>query len=318
MTSDMLGNFVGFVGAILVVGSSVGATQQLPTPAAAPSFRSSVDLVRVSAVVRDRRGRFVRDLSALDFQVIDHGEVRRIVDFQHDRPGVSLALLIDVSGSMLDRLAGARQAAADLLAVLDRTQDEAGVFTFDTRLEEVEPFAVGRHVLPERLALVKAFGATSLYDAIASAAKRLADREGLRRAIVVFTDGGDTWSERTLSEAQAAASAIDVPVYIIGIEPQVENAPLGLGPPVAPRSTIGVPLENLAAWTGGRSFSAGTAIERIVAADQILAELRHQYLIAFEAGSAPGWHGLEVRAFNRELVVRARSGYHAGQSRPIS
>jgi len=55
-----------------------------------------------------------------------------------------------------------------------------------------------------------------------------------------------------------------------------------------------------------------------VAARQIVDELRHQYLMAVESNSSPGWHPLVVRARNKDLVVRARSGYIAGQSRPNS
>jgi hypothetical protein len=75
---------------------------------------------------------------------------------------------------------------------------------------------------------------------------------------------------------------------------------------------------NVAAWTGGRSFNASTQMDRVVIARQILDELRHQYLIAFQASSRAGWHQLSVRTRDRDLIVRARSGYNAGQSRPIS
>ncbi len=54
-----------------------------------------------------------------------------------------------------------------------------------------------------------------------------------------------------------------------------------------------------------------------VAARQIVSELRHQYLLAFEASPNPGWRSLEVKARNRDLVVRARSGYTSGV-RPAS
>jgi hypothetical protein len=78
------------------------------------------------------------------------------------------------------------------------------------------------------------------------------------------------------------------------------------------------PLGDLAAWTGGHVFVASTPASRSAAARQIVDELRHQYLIAFESSGASGWHPLVVRARNKDLTVRARSGYMAGQSRPIS
>jgi hypothetical protein len=63
---------------------------------------------------------------------------------------------------------------------------------------------------------------------------------------------------------------------------------------------------------------ASTPAQRSIAARQIVDELRHQYLIAFESSGNPGWHPLEVRARNKDLTVRARNGYFAGQSNPTS
>ena len=109
------------------------------------SFKSSVDLVRVSAVVRDRKGRFVRDLRVGDFDILDDGQARPITGFRHDVTGVSIAVLFDVSGSMEARIRYARESAAHLLSWLDAERDEAAVFTFDTRLAQMTPFTRGLH-----------------------------------------------------------------------------------------------------------------------------------------------------------------------------
>jgi hypothetical protein len=77
-------------------------------------------------------------------------------------------------------------------------------------------------------------------------------------------------------------------------------------------------LSDLAAWTGGHIFVASTPAARSAAARQIVDELRHQYLITFESSGSSGWHPLEVRARSKDLTVRARGGYMAGQSRPNS
>jgi phage gpG-like protein len=77
-------------------------------------------------------------------------------------------------------------------------------------------------------------------------------------------------------------------------------------------------LSDLTAWTGGRTFVVSSPAQRSVVARQIVEELRHQYLMAFESSGRPGWHPLEVRALGKDLTVRARSGYIAGQYRPIS
>ena len=84
------------------------------------------------------------------------------------------------------------------------------------------------------------------------------------------------------------------------------------------RSAFAGPLADLANWTGGHVFVASTPGQRSVSARQIVDELRHQYLIAFESSGIPGWHPLVVRARQKDLTVRARSGYIAGQSSPNS
>jgi Ca-activated chloride channel family protein len=293
-----------------------GAKAQDQAPVA--SFKSSVDMVRIAAVVRDSKGRFVQDLTARDFEVVDGGHARPITDLQRDLTGISIAVLFDVSGSMEGHLPNAREAAMHVLSWLDATRDEAAVFTFDTHLDERAPFTTGLRSLPDSLTQVVPFGATSLHDAIALTARRVGEREGRRRAVVVLTDGADNASRLKPEDVSAIASAIDVPVYIFGIVPSIDN-------PTAENSTHSVestafagPLAELAAWTGGHVFVASTIVQRSLAARQIVDELRHQYVIAFESSGKPGWHPLVVRARNKDLIVRARSGYIAGQSRPTS
>jgi len=296
------------------------AGQDRPVLGGAPvaTFKSAVDLVRVSAVVRDRKGRFVRDLNASDFHVLDDGRSRPIADFKHDLAGISVAILFDVSGSMEARFVKAREAATHMLSWLDRQQDEAAVFAFDTRLTQLTPFTTGLPALPQELDLLSPFGATGLHDAIAQTARRLDDREGRRRAVVVLTDGVDNASRLSSSEVSGIASAIDVPVYVIGIVPSIDNPAAESSVPSAARSALVGALAELAEWTGGHSFVASTPGERNAVARQIVDELRHQYLIAFESSGKPGWHPLVVRARGKDLTVRARSGYFAGQSRPNS
>jgi VWFA-related protein len=157
------------------------------------TFRGGIDMVRVAAIVRDRKGRFVQDLTARDFEVFDTGQARQIADFRNDVTGVSVAILFDVSGSMEGQLRFAREAATHVLSWLD-TRDEASVFTFDTQLDQRAPFTVGLRTLPEAMSRVVPFGATSLHDAIAQTARQVGEREGRRRAVVVLTDGaGIRW-----------------------------------------------------------------------------------------------------------------------------
>jgi Ca-activated chloride channel homolog len=295
---------------------------QSPAPAAGQNppptvtFKSSIDVVRVAAVVRDHKGRFVPDLAARDFEVFDGGQQKSISDFRADLTGVSIALLFDVSGSMESKLTSAREAASHVLSWLDGAQDEAAIFTFDTHLDEVTPFTANLKSLPESLSAVVPFGATSLHDAIAATARRVAVRQGRRHAVIVLTDGTDNASRLSPSEVSGIASEIDVPVYIFGIVAGIDNPASAEATSSADRSALGGSLSDLASWTGGHVVVASTPGQRSTAARQIIDELRHQYLIAFESSGTPGWHPLVVRARDKDLTVRARSGYIAGQSRP--
>jgi Ca-activated chloride channel homolog len=303
----------------LILGSNGGATAwgQTPAPPAAqaPTFKAGVDLVRVAAVVRDRKGRFVQDLTAGDFEVLEGGKARTIADFLSEVTGVSVALLFDVSGSMEGQMPNAREAAQHVLSWLDE-RDEAAVFTFDTRLDQRTEFTPGLRTLPDGLSGVVPFGATSLHDAIALTAKRVGERAGRRRAVVVLTDGADNASKLSPSDVSLAASEIDVPVYILGIVPSIDNPTAETAVTTVERSALAGPLPDLAAATGGHTFVVSAPGQRSIAARQIIDELRHQYLIAFESSGTPGWHPLVVRAKKKDLVVRARNGYIAGQSRP--
>src|SRR5262249_11002469 len=79
-------------------------------------------------------------------------------------------------------------------------------------------------------------------------------------------------------------------------------------------STPETPLGSLAHWTGGELFTASAPAHASIAARQIVDELRHQYVLAFEASTHAGWRPLEVRARDKDLIVRARAGYTAGGS----
>ena len=280
------------------------------------TFRSGVDLVTVSATVRDGKGRLVKDLTKRDFEVTDRGEKRAINEFRSERAPLSLAILFDVSGSMdtADRTSAAKFAAYHLLSSLEEGRDEAGLFAFDSRLREVAPFTVDTRALKGALGEVDPFGATSLHDAIAAAAERVATRPTARRAVVVLTDGVDTASRLTPAQVSAKAAAIDVPVYIIAVVLPIDDPGSDRATPGAKKqapASIGT-IEDLSRWTGGALFYSSTSASAFQAARAVVDELRHLYLIAFEPGAEPGWHPIEIRTSQKDFVVRTRGGYVAG------
>ncbi len=298
----------------LLAGQTVSG--QTTAPPAAVTFRTGVDRVMISAVVRDRSGKLVTDLVQSDFEVLDNGEPRPITDFRADRAAVSVALLFDGSGSMqvAERIDAARRAARQVLAWLEAGRDELAIYSFDTALHQLEPFAPYRKdaTLERSLFGIAPFGMTSLNDAIAATAKDLAARPNSHRAVIVLTDGLDNHSQLSPAEVSGIASSIDVPIYIMAVVSPLDHAGATTAVSTARPAPIG-DLADLARWTGGELFLTSAAAQTGLAAQQIVDELRHQYLIAFESASRSGWHPLEVRARNRQLTVRARGGYVVAQ-----
>lgn len=305
------------LGLMALLPTTVAGQQAPGDQVVRPTFKSGVDLVTVTATVRDRRGRLVKGLEAQDFEVLDSGERRRISQFRAEPTPVSLAILFDISGSMrvADRMTAARFAAHHVLSWLEHGRDEAALFTFDSRLHQVAPFTVDTRALQGALGEVDPFGATSLHDAIADAAKQVADRTGRRRAVVVITDGIDTASGLTPGEVSGIASAIDVPVYIMATVLPIDHVGReGALPREGANGQDGT-IEDLARWTGGALFYVSTPSDTSNVSRQVLDELRTQYVIAFEPAATEGWRPLEIRTRNKDHVVRARSGYMAGGTR---
>jgi VWFA-related protein len=258
-------------------------------------FKSSADRVTVAVVARDRHGRPMTGLSAGDFEILADGESRKILDFHNGEDAVSVALLVDASGSM--RIAPKLQLSVDvarlLLATLKEGVDEAGLFVFDTAVRNSHPFTSEFESIRVALDTIHPYGSTSLYDAIAKTSYELSLRPG-RRALVVLTDGVDTSSRLTAAEVSDVASGIDMPVYIVNVGGSAGDAAGNLA--------------DLARLSGGAFLPVRNASDGSVATRQIVTDLRHQYVLAFEPHPAPGWHQIEVRAARR-VTLQARSGY---------
>jgi Ca-activated chloride channel family protein len=305
----------------LVFGNSGGrvAAQQPSAPSDSiqqPTFRASVDMVTIRAIVRDGKGRPVTTLTAKDFELLDNGVPRAIQAAEQDSGPVGLALLFDISGSMDidERFRRARETSYFLLSGLRSGEDEAAIFAFDSRLHVVQPFTTDLDRLRGSVSTFSPWGMTSIHDAIASASRTMDSRATKRRALVVLTDGFDTASKLDAAEVSRIASSIDLPVYLIAVVPSIDDPREQDG---GNRALSG-DLADLAHWTGGQLYVATSTPEASVVARQIVGELRQQYLIAFQPGEKPGWHSVEVRPRKKGYTVQARGGYVAGSGRPAS
>lgn len=292
---------------LAIVAAAVPCSVPAVAQDSPPAFRTGVEVVPITAVVRNARNAIVRDLTREDFEVLENGIPRPIVDFSStDHATVTLGLLFDTSGSMRGRTFETGVAAADtLLQALDRGSDEASLFTFDTTVRQQTPFTSDPDTIRRALDELSTWGLTSLYDGIAETARRVQDRPSQRRAVIVITDGLDTSSALTAPEVSGLASAIDVPVYVLAVVPPRRSPPRGV------ESTTDADLSNLAYWTGGDVVHVAEVESVPVAVDRLMAELRQQYSFTIESAAAAGWQRLEVRTTRRGLSVRARSGYFA-------
>jgi len=279
------------------------------------TFKSGVEVVTVTAAVHDDKGRIVRNLTKSDFLVVDSGYSRPIQDFYFGESPVSLAILLDISGSMgvggnMDR---AREAVRLVLSRLESRGDEAALYTFDSKLQEVVPFTTELDRIRKVSLTGRPWGMTSLFDAIAATAKSAAERENRHRAVLVITDGVDTASQMKATEVSGIASSIDVPVYLLAVVNPLDHpgGELSVVDAAGDHAEVAT-LSDLARWTGGDMRICSMPQHTVAAVDDLFGELRYQYLITFEPGLVPGWHPLEIRVLRKKnLVVHARGGYMA-------
>ncbi len=285
---------------VVAIATSVGAIQ----------FRTSVDVVRIEALVL-AGGRPVPGLTAADFVVSDNDapQVVRVRALTHEPIDVAIAL--DVSSSVEGtRLARLRAGAEALVAQLTPA-DRATLLTFDHALV-LGPRDADRAALEARLRTLGAQGRTSLVDAATTALVWSAGRER-PMLVLVFSDGRDTasWTrpEQALALARTSDAVVDAVVAGDLLQPSVARV-AGRGTAIAqpPHERF---VADLAALTGGRVRNGGSGAGLAGAFRDSLQQFRSRYEISYEpADRTPGWHAVDVRVPGRRATtVHARRGY---------
>src|SRR5215510_1838619 len=274
-------------------------------------IRTNTDLVILNVTVTDKAGQYVKALKASDFKVFEDGvEVAPdlMAGFSVQESPYAAVVLLDSSGSMEARFSLARSAAIRFLDGL-RPEDVAAVYRFDSKVERVQEFSGGRDLAPMAYA-IRAKGMTTLNDAIVEASKTLADRPEARKAIVVLSDGMDTFSKASSDKAVESALAVGASIFA------VDMSSLDVGGSARRQSAAS--LKGFADKTGGRFVETPGGPALRDAFTGIADELGNQYTISYRPVNRKRdgkWHTLEVKLVSKDdLTARTRKGYRAPKS----
>jgi VWFA-related protein len=267
-------------------------------------------LMRVNASVTDQYGRAVGGMRENDFSVQENGIEREVKNVMPANEPFNLVLLLDVSGSVEERIDFIRKAARDFLKTAS-PQDRISIISFRDDIQVISDFSTDRRLLSKKLDEIDAGGATALYDALAYVlSEPLKKLRGERTAIVVMSDGDDNKSFvpfPALLEAFSESGALIYPLYV----------PSGLIPEssVAKSETTRDPLRTryltlttraeeegrkLAAASGGVYYPVRRIEDLQRAYDDVVLQLRTAYTIIYASNSTPsGNRRVRVRT-NRE------------------
>lgn len=257
-------------------------------------------LARVQARVTDRAGRAIAGLTAKDFTVTEGGAERAVREVAPTSAPFNLVLLLDVSGSVEERIDFIRKAA---LAFLNTAgpQDRVAIVSFRDDVQLVSEFTSDRGLLTERIKDIQAGGATSLYDALGySLVHVLRPLRGERTGVVVLSDGDDNRSFLTfpnIVDAIYETGAVVYPLYVpSGLIPAsggTAAATATLDPTRARflelTSRADEEGRRLAEVSGGTYYPI-TRLEQLQRAyDDVASQLRTAYTITYEtdAGARP-------------------------------
>ncbi|HXE76398.1 MAG TPA: VWA domain-containing protein [Candidatus Xenobia bacterium] len=305
---------------------SLLASGQEPTTSGG-TLRVDVNVVNIFCTVKNKHGALVTDLAKTDFEVFEDGKKQEIKYFtrETDRP-LTLALLVDTSGSQEAVLAVEKDSATQFLRQVLRPSDLSLLITFDLSVDLLQDFTSDADRLEEALrrARINAAGpppgvqgpfpvkgtiGTRLYDAVYLASREKLGQEVGRKAIILISDGEDFGSNVKEEEALEAAQRSDTMIYAIGIaDPQLYQ--MAFGRPYRGDEV----LKKLARETGGRAIFPRKISDLPAAFDQIAAELRSQYSLGYTPTNSARdgrYRKLEVKLKRNGLRVQARRGYYA-------
>jgi VWFA-related protein len=307
--------------ALMMAGTSASVPAQTPPPdqpkpAPTPgtlTFGVAIDVINLNVSVTDGRNRYINDLKADDFAIFEDGIRQELSLFTHEDLPLSVAIMLDTSASMEEKLPVAQSAAIRFVQTLD-PGDLGQVVQFNERATTLQDFTGDRGLLEAAIKRTAASGPTAMHNAIYIALKDLGRHrkagELRRRAIILLTDGEDTASLIKDDQVLELARASEVTIYAISLRPDraMDRERLAF-------SQAEHVLTALTRETGGQVFFPHSLSELDSVYDRVAEELRSQYNIGYVSANKRKdgkWRRIVVRTPSRdELQIRHKLGYYA-------
>ncbi|HZQ95320.1 MAG TPA: VWA domain-containing protein [Candidatus Sulfotelmatobacter sp.] len=266
-------------------------------------------LVLVPVSVTDPMQRFVTGLNRDNFEVYEGKKPQAIQHFSSEDVPVSLGIILDISGSMGDKMERVRE-AVNQFCEASNPQDQFFLITFADEPRLATDFTSNPEDLKKELLFTQSKGRTALLDAIHMGLRKMKNAKYGKRALLIISDGGDNHSRYGDREIRGLAKESDVMIYSIGIFDRYVPTPEELRGPSL--------LAEIAEPTGGRAFTVDNPNIMPSLARHIGLELRTQYVLAYRPQDAPRngkWRKIRVKlrlprrfAF---LQAHAKTGYYA-------
>lgn len=267
------------------------------------NYTVQVNRVILHATARAKRGdgpRFATDLTVQDLVLEEDGKPQEIIDFYVEKRPVTLALILDSSGSMQTALGTVHAAASRFVNSLEE-EDRALVIDFDEKVYLLQDITADKDNLTEAITSTQALGGTALYDALYASYRKLRGIDG-RKAIILLTDGDDTSSKFSFKRILDEAKISDLIIY-----------PIGLGTSFLDIDLRRV-LKLLAEETGGRAYFPNKVEALRGVYEEIALELKSQYYLSYEPTSTVWdgrWRKIKLTAPGKGVEIRTRRGYYA-------
>jgi Ca-activated chloride channel homolog len=299
--------------ALAALPSPEPARAQAPPQVQPPIFEVGIEVINLNLSVTDGRNNFVTDLTQKDFAVFEDGIRQELSLFTHENLPISLAVLIDTSASMEEKLPVARAAAVKFVKTL-RPQDSAMVMSFNDRSTVLQDYTNDVDALESAVNRTQAAGPTALHNSLYITLKELGKQkkagELRRRAVVLLSDGEDTASLVSDEQVLELARKTEINIFAISLRPNrpQDRARLAF-------SQAEYVLTALTRETGGHVYFPNSLTELDGVYEKIAEELRTQYSLGYVSSNRRRdgkWRRIVVRIPDRtELQVRHKLGYYA-------